>query len=288
MDVLLTALHDPLIIAALFTAAMFAGFVDTVVGGGGLILIPALMLALPATPPTVTLATNKFAAFFGTFSAAISYQKQLPSPRKQLAMLCTPAALCSAFGACAAMQINPAILRPIILVAITAVGIFLIVRHEFGHEQARDRRGHPHLHQTLRAAAILLIHAIQKIHEIHVIPTIPTIPTPSSPVNLSTPGITQSRHHTSAAPGALRSGDPAWAPQLQPQVNTPSLAKEALRCMGCGSCIGCDNCYGLCPDNAIAKISTGHYAVKTDYCKGCGICVQECPSGAMAIAAVHR
>ncbi|MDD7466075.1 MAG: 4Fe-4S binding protein [Actinomycetaceae bacterium] len=58
--------------------------------------------------------------------------------------------------------------------------------------------------------------------------------------------------------------------------------------MGCGSCIGCDNCYGLCPDNAIAKISTGHYAVKTDYCKGCGICVQECPSGAMAIAAVHR
>ena len=57
---------------------------------------------------------------------------------------------------------------------------------------------------------------------------------------------------------------------------------EARRCMSCGNCFGCDNCYGVCPDNAILKVESGHgYAIDLDYCKGCGLCVVECPAGAI-------
>ena len=62
---------------------------------------------------------------------------------------------------------------------------------------------------------------------------------------------------------------------------------EARRCLSCGNCFSCDNCYGVCPDNAVLKLSdaadanVNGYAIDLDYCKGCGICVSECPSGAI-------
>ncbi len=49
----------------------------------------------------------------------------------------------------------------------------------------------------------------------------------------------------------------------------------------------CDNCYGVCPDNAVLKLSeaadanVNGYEIDLDYCKGCGICVSECPCGAI-------
>ena len=64
---------------------------------------------------------------------------------------------------------------------------------------------------------------------------------------------------------------------------------EARRCLSCGNCFSCDNCYGVCPDNAVLKLSdapnanANGYAVDLDYCKGCGICVSECPSGAITM-----
>jgi NADPH-dependent glutamate synthase beta subunit-like oxidoreductase len=62
---------------------------------------------------------------------------------------------------------------------------------------------------------------------------------------------------------------------------------EARRCLSCGNCFSCDNCYGVCPDNAVLKLSeaananVNGYAIDLDYCKGCGMCVTECPSGAI-------
>ncbi len=62
---------------------------------------------------------------------------------------------------------------------------------------------------------------------------------------------------------------------------------EARRCLSCGNCFSCDNCYGVCPDNAVLKLSdaadanVNGYEIDLDYCKGCGICVAECPCGAI-------
>ena len=57
---------------------------------------------------------------------------------------------------------------------------------------------------------------------------------------------------------------------------------EARRCLSCGNCFACDNCFGVCPDNAVIKLSDApHYKFDYDFCKGCGICAQECPCGAI-------
>ena len=62
---------------------------------------------------------------------------------------------------------------------------------------------------------------------------------------------------------------------------------EARRCLSCGNCFSCDNCYGVCPDNAVLKLSdaananVNGYEIDLDYCKGCGMCVAECPCGAI-------
>jgi len=65
---------------------------------------------------------------------------------------------------------------------------------------------------------------------------------------------------------------------------------EARRCLSCGNCFGCDNFYGVCPDNAIAKLGFGpdgepRYSIDLDFCKGCGLCAAEGPSGAIAMIA---
>ena len=81
----------------LMAAAFAAGFIDAIAGGGGLITVPALMLA--GVPPAQALATNKVQGVFGAATAAISYARLgLVDPRKQLpeAAIAFLAGLCGA------------------------------------------------------------------------------------------------------------------------------------------------------------------------------------------------
>jgi uncharacterized protein len=60
--------------AMLALVGLFAGFIDAVVGGGGLLSIPALLTI--GMPPHIALGTNKLAACFGSFTASLTYYKQ--------------------------------------------------------------------------------------------------------------------------------------------------------------------------------------------------------------------
>lgn len=57
----------------LFVCASFAGFIDSVAGGGGLITVPALLFA--GLPPQAALGTNKLQASFGSFTASANYMR---------------------------------------------------------------------------------------------------------------------------------------------------------------------------------------------------------------------
>ena len=50
-------------------ASLLAGFVDAIVGGGGLVMVPALFAAFPGAPPATLLGTNKAASVWGTAMA---------------------------------------------------------------------------------------------------------------------------------------------------------------------------------------------------------------------------
>ena len=71
----------------LLASAFFAGFVDSIAGGGGLIQLPALLIGLPKSETVTVLGTNKFAAVFGTTAAAGLYRRQnKPEPKVLIAM----------------------------------------------------------------------------------------------------------------------------------------------------------------------------------------------------------
>ena len=58
-------------------ASFFAGMIDAIVGGGGLILVPALFATYPTTSPATLLGTNKCASVWGTSLAAYQYSKRI-------------------------------------------------------------------------------------------------------------------------------------------------------------------------------------------------------------------
>ena len=65
---------DPQTILALLGAAIAAGFIDSIAGGGGLVTVPALLLA--GIPPAQALATNKVQGAFGAATAAFAYARR--------------------------------------------------------------------------------------------------------------------------------------------------------------------------------------------------------------------
>ena len=71
-------------LAAVTLASLFAGFVDAIVGGGGLILVPALFSVYPGAPPATLLGTNKGASVWGTAWATTQFARRVDMPWRPL------------------------------------------------------------------------------------------------------------------------------------------------------------------------------------------------------------
>jgi uncharacterized membrane protein YfcA len=126
--------HDLTIATALFllAASFFAGFIDSIAGGGGLIQLPALLIGLPKSETAEVLGTNKLSAVFGTTTAAALYRKQIkPDPRILIAMG-VPAFLGSAGGAVLASKIPTSSMRPMVLVLLIIVAIYTWFKPDLG------------------------------------------------------------------------------------------------------------------------------------------------------------
>jgi len=133
------------VLALLGLAALAAGFVDAVVGGGGLIQLPALLLGMPNAAPVQVLATNKVASISGTtVSAATYYRRIRPDPRTFLPLMAL-AFVGSAAGAAVASQIPREAFEPIVLVALIVVGAYVLLKPELGEQTALRFEGHRHL-----------------------------------------------------------------------------------------------------------------------------------------------
>ncbi|WP_332672155.1 sulfite exporter TauE/SafE family protein [Aromatoleum sp.] len=120
-------------------AAFFAGLVDAVVGGGGLIQIPTLFVAFPSAMPATLFGTNKLASIVGTASAAVQYARRVAIPWR----IAFPGALAalagSWFGARAVAYLSPEILRPLVLALLAVVAVYTFVRKDFGVGEDREQ-----------------------------------------------------------------------------------------------------------------------------------------------------
>ena len=126
--------HDLTITTALFllAASFFAGFIDSIAGGGGLIQLPALLIGLPKSETAEVLGTNKLSAVFGTTTAAALYRKQIKPDPKILLAMGLPAFLGSAGGAVLASKIPTSSMRPMVLVLLIIVAIYTWFKPDLG------------------------------------------------------------------------------------------------------------------------------------------------------------
>ena len=139
-------MDDPTLTVALLLvlAALTAGFVDAVVGGGGLILLPALLLGLPGAAPVQLLATNKLASLCGTTVSSVTYYRRVrPDPRTFLPLMAL-AFVGSASGAFVAFLIPRSAFDPILLVVLVVVGGYVVARPDLGGDTLLRFRGHRH------------------------------------------------------------------------------------------------------------------------------------------------
>ena len=126
--------HDVTIATALFllAASFFAGFIDSIAGGGGLIQLPALLIGLPKSETAEVLGTNKLSAVFGTTTAAALYRKQIKPDPKVLIAMGVPAFVGSAGGAVLASKIPTSSMRPMVLVLLIVVAIYTWFKPDLG------------------------------------------------------------------------------------------------------------------------------------------------------------
>lgn len=133
------------ILLALILASLLAGWVDAVVGGGGLIQLPALLLLLPGAAPVHLLATNKMASICGTTTSALTYAKHIrPDPRTAIP-LALAAFAGSAGGAVVASFISKELFTPIILVVLVVVGAWTLLKPSMGQVQKMRFSGRTHV-----------------------------------------------------------------------------------------------------------------------------------------------
>ena len=108
----------------LFTVAVFAGFIDTLAGGGGLITIPALILT--GMPPLLALGTNKFQAFIGSGTASVMMLRKKKITFKEVKYLMLMAFVGSAIGTICVQFIDVKLLNFVIPIVLLLIGVYFL------------------------------------------------------------------------------------------------------------------------------------------------------------------
>ena len=136
-------------------AGLAAGFVDAVVGGGGLVQLPALLLALPGAAPVQVLATNKLSSICGTsVSSATYYRRVRPDPRTFGPMMACAFAG-SVGGAVIGSHISDAAFDPVVLVVLVVVGSYVLLRPGLGERTSLRHSGRRHVGIAMLAGLVI-------------------------------------------------------------------------------------------------------------------------------------
>lgn len=125
------------IILLLVAAGFLAGFVDSIAGGGGLITLPALLIA--GIPPLETLGTNKLQGLFGSGSATIAYARKGHVNLKDQLPMAAMAGLGSVIGALAAAYVPGDLLKAALPLILIAVALYFALKPNLDDVQRTAR-----------------------------------------------------------------------------------------------------------------------------------------------------
>ena len=128
------ALH---LLALLFLAAMLAGFIDAIAGGGGMVTIPAMLLA--GIPPLQVLGTNKLQAVFGSGTASWTYARHGHVDLNGQWPMVATAAAGAAGGALLATIMPTDWLRAVLPLLLVAIALYFGLRRGIGAAERHHR-----------------------------------------------------------------------------------------------------------------------------------------------------
>ena len=123
---------SPEMIAFLLIAGFIAAFIDSVVGGGGLISLPALMMT--GLPPSVVLGTNKVASTMCSLTSTLSFLRSGKIERKLACWLFPLSFVGSAGGAYTVRHIPSEFLKPLVVILLVVVAVYTVFKKDWGAE----------------------------------------------------------------------------------------------------------------------------------------------------------
>jgi uncharacterized membrane protein YfcA len=117
-------------------ASLLAGCVDAIVGGGGLVLVPAMLAAYPQAHPATLFGTNKSVSIWGTAMAAAQYSRRVQLNWRMLAPAIALSFTGSMIGAWVLTRVSPEFLRLVLPLVLMAVFAYTLVKKDLGREHA--------------------------------------------------------------------------------------------------------------------------------------------------------
>ena len=123
---------DSLVLILLCMAAFSAGFIDAVVGGGGLIQTPMGIILLPNLQVANIIGSLKIPSFSGTFFAAIQYLKKINMNWKLLLIMMILAVPSAFLGSTLLVYMSNDFMKPLLLIILSLLFIYTYVKKNFG------------------------------------------------------------------------------------------------------------------------------------------------------------
>lgn len=122
-------------ISLLLGAGFFSAFIDSAVGGGGLISLPAMMLA--GLPPVFALGSNKAASIMGSFTSSLSFFRSGKIDFSVVRYLFPLSFLGSALGVYTVRLVPPDFLKPMVVVLLILVTAYSLLKKNWGEAAKR-------------------------------------------------------------------------------------------------------------------------------------------------------
>ncbi|EOS96171.1 sulfite exporter TauE/SafE family protein [Erwinia tracheiphila] len=128
---------SPAVAGLLFFVAVFAAFIDSIAGGGGLLTVPALLSA--GLSPAQALATNKLQSVGGSFSASLYFVRRKAVNLREQRLNILLAFVGSVTGAMLIQHIQPGLLRQVLPLLIISIGLYFLLMPKVGEEDRHHR-----------------------------------------------------------------------------------------------------------------------------------------------------
>ena len=135
-------------------ASLLAGFIDSIVGGGGLILVPTLFALFPTTHPATLFGVNKAASVWGTAAAGVQYARRVDLPWRALLPAAATGFAGALAGAWLVTVISPDFLRKALPLVLAGVLLYTLLKKNLGRHHAPRYSGRS---ETFAACSIGLL-----------------------------------------------------------------------------------------------------------------------------------